>query len=78
MYNWIKVVPIGDRERSDEIRRDLRVENMTLKARQAMFHWYGHILQMDEGNKVKQMMKMEVRGTRGKGRPRMMLGQHQA
>ena len=26
---------------------------------------------MDEGNKVKQMMKMEVRGNRAKGRPRM-------
>ena len=26
---------------------------------------------MDEGNKVKQTMKMEVRGTRAKGRPRM-------
>ena len=26
---------------------------------------------MDEGNKVKQMMKMEVRGTRAKPRPRM-------
>ena len=44
------------------------MENITLKVN---LHWYGHILQMDEGNKVKQTMKMEVRGTRAKGRPRM-------
>ena len=55
-------------ERSDEIGRDLGVENITLKAR---LHWYGHILRMEEGNKVKQNIKMEVRGTPAKGRPRM-------
>ena len=29
------------------------------------------ILRMDDENKVKQTMKVEVRGTRAKGRPRM-------
>ena len=36
--------------------------------------WKEHfeaILQTDEGNKVKQMMKMEVRVSRAKGRPIM-------
>ena len=51
---------VRERERSDENRRDLREENLTLKAR--------HILRMDEENK-KQTMKMEVRFTRAKGRP---------
>ena len=32
---------------------------------------YGQLMRMDEGNKVKQTMKKEVRGTRGKGRRRM-------
>ena len=36
---------------------------ITMKARLC---WYGHIMQMDEGNKVKQMMKMKVRGTQTK------------
>ena len=33
--------------------------NITLKARQARLHWYGHILRLHEGNKMKQTMKME-------------------
>ena len=59
-------------ERSDEIGRDLGVENITLKAAQARLRWYGDILRMDEGNKVKQNIKVEVRGTGAKGRPRIM------
>ena len=50
---------------------DLGAQNNTLKSRQPRLRWYGQILRMDEGNKVKQTMKMEVRGTRAKGRPRM-------
>ena len=49
----------------------LSFKNVTLKARQARLHWYGNILRMDQENKVKQTMKMEVRGTRAKVRPRM-------
>ena len=44
---------------------DMGMENITLKTRQA-----SRILQMDKGNRVKQT-KIEVRGTRGKGRRRM-------
>ena len=33
--------------------------------------WYVHILRTNEENKMKQTMKMVVRGTRAKGRPRM-------
>ena len=37
-----------------------------------MLRWYGHIWRMDQENKVKQRTtKMEVRGTRAKGRSRM-------
>ena len=46
-------------------------ENITLKARQARLRWNGHILRMAQENNVKQPMKMEVGGTRTKGRPRM-------
>ena len=42
------------------------MENMTEKAR---LRWHEHILRRD--NKVKQTMKMGVRGTEAKGRPRM-------
>ena len=32
--------------------------------------WYGHIMWLDEGYKVKQTMKMEVRVAQAKGKPR--------
>ena len=63
----VKRVALRDRDRSDKSRRDLGAENITFKA---TLRWYGHILQTDEGNKVKPTMKMEVRGTEAKGRPR--------
>ena len=55
---------------SGNISGELGVEKMTLKERQARLRWYGHALRKDEGNKVKQTTKMEVRGTEAEGRPR--------
>ena len=63
----IKDVALRDRVRSDKIGSG----KITLTARKARLHQYGHILRTDEGNKVKQTMKMEVRGVRAKGRPRI-------
>ena len=37
----IKGVSIRDKEKSDEIRRDLGVENIALKARPARLRWCG-------------------------------------
>ena len=37
----------GQREER-QIRRDLQMENITLKARQVILCWCGHILRMDE------------------------------
>ena len=48
MLRRIKGVTLRDRERSYRIRRDLGVENIALKARQARLCWHGHILRMDE------------------------------
>ena len=47
------------------------MENIRLKlakVRQARLSWHGHTLRLDEGNNVKQMKRMKVRGTRAKGR----------
>ena len=65
MFRRIKAVtPRGREERSDENRRDLVVENITLKAGQsneAILRWYGHIVWIDGENMAKQTMKMEER-----------------
>ena len=60
----IKVVTSKDRERSDGTRRDLGVENITLKAKQARLLVGTHILQMDEENKM-EVGGVQVRGSRG-------------
>ena len=51
------------------IGRYLGEENIRLKTSQARLRRYGHDLQKEEANKIKQNMEMEVRGTRAKGRP---------
>ena len=65
LQQWSHGVTLMDRE---ELRtwENVGSENTTLKARQARSGWYGHMLRMDEGNKVKQTMNMEVTGTREK------------
>ena len=56
---WIKGVIPSNGHRSDKIRRELGLENITLKARQERLRSYGHVGRMDEGNKLTQMMKMD-------------------
>ena len=58
---------------------DSVLENFTLKARQTTLRWYGWTLSLVEGNKVKQTVKMKVRGTRVKGKTKNEVeGQDQA
>ena len=45
---------------------DLGTEYITLKARQAMLQWYGHIMRMSRGDNADGSKR-----TRAKGRPRM-------
>ena len=51
--------------------RGFVVEHVRLNAMQARLRRSGHIIWLDEGNGVKETMKMKARGTRAKGRPRM-------
>ena len=60
MLGWIKGATLRNRKRTDGIRREFGVEKITFKKRQARLRWYGHILRMNDGNKVKRTMTMEV------------------
>ena len=55
---------LRDRMRSEEIRRELRVESTTARIRTARLRWYGHVRRMEENN-----WEMEVDGRRARGRP---------
>ena len=48
---WLRGVTLRDRERRDEIRRDLGVENIMLKARQARLCSCVDLLRMGEDKK---------------------------
>ena len=65
--------------RSDEIRRALGEENITLPARQDMLCWCGLILRMDDGNKAKTDDEGENKRYPGKRKTENEVdGKHQA
>ena len=43
---------LRDRMRSEDIRRELRVESITTKIRTARLRWYGHVRRMEEGKQL--------------------------
>ena len=63
-------VTLLDRRRNEDIRRELKVDEILLKIQQARLRWYGHLLRMSEQNPVKQAWKWKVEGSRPRGRPR--------
>ena len=61
---------IRDRIRSSDIRQELGVKGIVEIARQSRLRWYGHLMRMEEGNKVKEVWNMTVQGNRPRGRPK--------
>ena len=69
MLRRIKGITLRDRQRSEEIRQELGVEDINVKVRQARLRWFGHLQRMDDRNPIKGTLNMEVSGTRPRGRP---------
>ena len=70
MLRRIRGVTLKDRMRSNDIRKELRIENIKDKVRETRMRWFGHVVRMDDKNTVKQTMLMAVPGKRPRGRPR--------
>ena len=70
MLRRIKRVTIRDRIRSSDMRQELGVKGIVEIARQSRLRWYGHLMRMEEGNKVKEVWNMTVQGNRPRGRPK--------
>ena len=49
----IKGVTLKDRKRSEDIRRELGINNISDKLRETRLRWYGHVVRMEDGNEVK-------------------------
>lgn len=70
MLRRIKGVSLRDKQRSDDIRNELGVCNITKKIKEARLRWFGHVERREEDNPVKRVTKEEVAGKRGRGRPK--------
>ena len=63
-------VSLRDKKRNDAIRKELKVCIITAKARRNRPRWFGHLHRADYGQPAKDIMSIEVKGRRGRGRPR--------
>ena len=69
MLRRIRGVTLRDRMRSNDIRSELGVENITSRIRTSRLRWFGHVKRMKETSWARRAMEMEVDGRRSRGRP---------
>ena len=70
MLRWMSGVTKVDRIRNERIRGTVKVIEISKKVQERRLQWYGHVMRRDEDYVGKRVMRMEVQGTRGRGRPR--------
>ena len=63
-------VTIMDKIRNEYIRGTAQVERFGEKTREARLGWYGHVRGKDDGYIGRWMPRMELPGTRKRGRPK--------
>jgi hypothetical protein len=59
-----------DRIRNNDIREQLKVDNIEIDIEKNRLRWYGHIMRMADERIPKRTLEMKLRGRRPKGRPR--------
>ena len=63
---------LRDRVRNEEVRRRTGVERkLSSRVDQNVLRWFGHMERMDEERVAKRVMRSEVEGNRGRGRPNL-------
>jgi len=70
MLRRIKGITKRDREKNENIRRELGVPNIVEKVREARLRWFGHLQRAEEEHPAKTVMNHHVHGNRGRGRPK--------
>ena len=71
MVRWMCGVSLRERKTNVELRERLGIEKIGNVMRRSRLRWMGHVLRKKEDDWVRKSMKMEVEGSRGRGRPRM-------
>ena len=70
MLRWILGVSLKDKIRNDEIRRRCGVLSIAEKVREARLRWCGHVMRRSEEESIRSIMKLNIEGNRGRGRPK--------
>ena len=71
MLRWMSGVTKMDRVRNNHIRGSVKVTEVSKKIQEARLRWYGHLSRRNgEQHVAREMMEMQVNGTRRKGRPK--------
>ena len=72
MLRWMCGVTRMDRVKNEHVRGSVKVSEASRKVQEARLRWYGHLLRRnDEQHVAREVMEMEVNGTRKRGRPRI-------
>ena len=70
MLRWMSGVTRMDRVRNNFIRGTVKVTEVSKKVQEARLGWYGHVMRRDWQHVAREVMDMQVDGTRRRGRPK--------
>ena len=72
MLRWMCGVTRMDRVKNEHVRGSVKVNEVSQKVQEARLGWYGHLMRRNDDQHVaREVMEMEVNGTRKRGRPRI-------
>ncbi|XP_064088417.1 uncharacterized protein LOC135202895 [Macrobrachium nipponense] len=71
MLRWIMGISLLERLEDDEIRRKASLVKITEVIRESRLSWYGHVLRMDDEEKVKSAWEEPIRERRSRWRQRI-------
>jgi hypothetical protein len=69
MLRWILGVTLKDEKRNADIRKAMKVSNITDKVREARLRWHRRVKSKEERSSIRHIMEAEVYGHRRQGRP---------
>ena len=70
MVSWMCGVSLREKTNA-ELRESMGIEKISYVMRCSRLRWMGHVLRKEGNDWVKKSMEMTVKGSRGRGRPKM-------
>jgi len=71
MIRWMCGVKLYERQKSEELRELLGLEQVSLINEKSRLRWFGHVEQKDDNDWVKRCITWEVEGIRHRGCPKI-------